>query len=298
MEDVYETDIEELYWIEPFQDHVAIHKKPTTGAGLTKFLFRKDDTCQPVPIIMSATLTTNRSFDHVKQGLGISPDQPLQNKPEELAVSSPFPLEENMLWYLPKDIPAGNDPNHLSFALRSMEDIVKAYHGRSLCLFTSNKNLKAAEDYFKRVLPADIQILSQLNEPKQKIINAMRANSKTVVLGTRSFFTGIDIQGSNLSAVLIDKFPFPMQGDPIVDYLMSQPRGFYKHSLPEGIIAMKQGFGRLNRTATDKGIVGIFDGRLAAASYKNKIFNSFDFNLRTTRDWNEVQTFIDKTLEG
>jgi ATP-dependent DNA helicase DinG len=237
---------------------------------------------------MSATLAANQSFEHIKEDLGI------KEKVNELIVSSPFPLEENMLWYLPDGTPAGSDPGHINFVLREQKKVIELLGGKTLCLYTSNKNLKIAEDYFSGALPKGIQVVSQNKLPKQKIIDIMRNNPNVVVLGTKSLFTGIDIQGPNLSAVLIDKFPFPMIGDPINDTLMDQPRGFHKFSLPEAIIAMKQGFGRLNRTATDRGIVAMYDGRLSTAKYKNKIFNSFDFKIRATKNWNDVVEYLKK----
>ncbi|MGG4438226.1 ATP-dependent DNA helicase [Priestia megaterium] len=299
--EIEDDGIERLYWVQQYRDSVQLHIKPTTGQGLTKHLFYKSAGLnQPVPIIMSATLTTNKSFDHLKEDLGVGPDNqsPSLQKIEELSVTSPFNLDENLLWYLPPDAPAGNDRNHLPFVLKEMEKVVRAYDGRTLCLFTSNRNMDEAEKYFEQVLPKHIQIISQNHMPKQRIIDFMKKNSNTVVIGTRSFFTGVDIQGPNLSAVLLDKFPFPIAGDPIVDYLSAQPRGFHKHSLPEAIIAMKQAFGRLNRTSEDKGVVAIYDGRLSTARYKNKILNSFTFKIQATKDWNRVEDYIAQTLKG
>jgi ATP-dependent DNA helicase DinG len=286
-------DGNDIFWLQPYQESVSIHLKPITGARLTYPLFqRKEDGY--IPIVMSATLAANQSFVHVKEDLGIHEQMAI----EELIVSSPFPLEENILWYLPNDTPAGNDPSHLNFILGEMLKVIEMLEGRTLCLFTSRKNLKEAEIFFNGVLPKHIQVLSQEQLPKQKIIDCMKENPHTVIVGTKSFFTGVDIQGPNLSAVLIDKFPFPMIGDPINDYLMSQPRGFHKFSLPEAIISMRQAFGRLNRTATDKGIVVLYDGRISTARYKNKIFNSFDFKVRATKNWDDVvDYFKDLTIK-
>lgn len=281
-----QDDGDDIFWLEKFQESVAIHVKPTTGKGITEPLFRPDS--ELIPIVMSATLAANRSFDHLKEDLGITG----KSKAEELIVSSPFNLSENLLWYLPPDCPAGNVSEHLPFALTEMTKIIKLLNGKTLCLFTSRKNVLEAERYFSRHLPSNIEILSQENMPKQKIIDAMKKNENAVIIGTRSFFTGVDIQGQNLSAVLIDKIPFPMIGDPVNDTLMSQPRGFDKYSLPEAIITIKQGFGRLNRTSSDKGIVAIFDGRLSTARYKNKIFNSFDFKIQATKSWSKVEEYV------
>jgi ATP-dependent DNA helicase DinG len=282
---------DDIFWLEPLYDMVAVHVKPTTGAGITRQLFRKDGF---VPIVMSATLSANQSFDHLKSDFGI--ENAAQYPTEEIIVTSPFQLEENLLWYLPHEVPAGNEPGHFEFVLQEMKKIIDILEGRTLCLFTSRKNLLLAETYFKRILPKHIHVLSQERIPKHKVIEFMKANDHTLVLGTKSFFTGIDIQGHHLSAVLIDKFPFAMISDPVNDYLASQPRGFHKYSLPEAIISIKQGFGRLNRTTADKGIVAVYDGRLTTANYKNKIFNSFDYKINATRNWDDVLSYVKETL--
>lgn len=285
-----QDDKNDIFWLEKYQDGVSVHAKPTTGAGLTQPLFEKKEDGF-VPIVMSATLSANQSFEHIKCDFGIS-TEPERYPVNELIVSSPFELDKNLLWYLPANTPEGKDSEHLWFVLDEMSKMISALQGRTLCLFTSRKNLLEATAYFNKVLPRSIHLVSQEDMPKQKIIDFMKANDNTVVLGTKSFFTGIDIQGPHLSAVLIDKFPFPMIGDPINDYLMSQPRGFHTYSLPEAVIALKQGFGRLNRTATDRGIVAVYDGRLATATYKNKIFNSFDFKIQATKSWAHVMEYI------
>lgn len=278
---------DDIFWLQKPNETVSIHVKPTTGKGLTGPIFE-----EYVPIVMSATLAANKSFDHVKEDLGIEAG----TKTQELIVNSPFNLTENLLWYLPKDCPAGNEKGHIEVALGEMRKIIEELRGKTLCLFTSKKNLIEAEKYFMKILPPSIRILSQEQTPKQQIIDYMKAHDNTVILGTKSFFTGIDIQGQNLSAVLIDKIPFPMIGDPVNDALMAQPRGFHKYSLPEAIIALKQGFGRGNRTSDDKAIVALFDGRLSTANYKNKIFNSFDFKISATQDWSKLQEYIQSIL--
>lgn len=283
-------DPNDIFWLQQNNESVSIHVKPTTGMGLTSPIFGEET--DYVPIVMSATLAANQSFEHVREDLGITPQMGVQ----ELIVSSPFDLHENVLWYLPKECPAGNEQGHIEFALSEMRKVIEELNGKTLCLFTSRKNLLEAQKYFSRILNPSIRILSQEDIPKQQIIDTMKTFDNAVILGTKSFFTGVDIQGQNLSAVLIDKIPFPMIGDPVNDTLMSQPRGFHKYSLPEAIISIKQGFGRLNRTASDKGIVAIYDGRLSTAKYKNKIFNSFDFKIQATQDWGRVQEYIKSIL--
>lgn len=288
--DENQDDSDFIFWLQPMNDTVSLHAKPLNGARLTKYLF-EDKEEKMIPIVMSATLTANQSFNHIRQDLGIG-DDPTKFPVEELIVTSPFNLTDNLLWYLPSDTPAGNQKDHLPFVLGEMQEVIEELKGRSLCLFTSRKNLIEAKEYFEQSLPKGINLITQEDMPKHKIIEYVKENDHTVLLGTKSFFTGIDIQGHHISAVLIDKLPYPLIGDPVNDYLMNEPRGFHKFSLPEAIIKLKQAFGRLNRTVNDKGIVMVFDGRLSTARYKNKIFNSFDFKVTATQDWEVVESYI------
>jgi ATP-dependent DNA helicase DinG len=287
-----------LLWLEPLSESaVTLRLKPTNAAPITRTLFldhfnseRPPALLDATPIVISATLSVNKRFEHIKGDLGVT------KRVEEITVSSPFDLNKNLLWYLPENMPAGNEAGHLPVVLNEMETIIRTLEGRTLCLFTSNKSLQAAALHFRKMLPRDIEVIAQGELPKQKIIDRIRDYPNSVVLATRSFFTGVDVQGQNISAVLIDKLPFPMIGDPVNDWLMSGPNGFYAFTLPETVISMKQGFGRLNRTTNDRGVVAVFDGRLSTGKYKTHIFNSFDFAVNATRDKGVVKTYLEEIL--
>lgn len=298
-DDSIDDENEIIKWIQLSQTkaEVELITKPTKAKGLTAQIFEdnakayantdmKPPENTPV-IVLSATLTVNGTFEHVQKDLGI-----VENF-DELRVDSPFDLTNNMLWFLPEGMPSGASKEHADAAFKIMEKVATTLGGKTLCLFTSNKNLVAGTNYLRSKLsPLGIEVISQQELPKQKIIKRMKENPNVVIAATRSFFTGVDIQGQNLSAVLVDKIPFPMIGDPVNDHLTSQAHGFWRYSLPEAIITLKQGFGRLNRTATDRGIVAVLDGRLATSQYKNVIFDSFDFQVSATRDWNRVEAFL------
>lgn len=287
---------EVLNWIEDgMSNFVTLRSKPFNAAPITGPIFNGVGNASMegiIPVVLSATLSVNQTFSHLIKDLGI--EIPIT----ELAVGSPFNLTENLLWYLPKDIPAGNDPQHLPAALNEMEKIIRVLNGKTLCLFTSNKAMQAAINHFERILPSSIKVIAQGAMSKKKIIEEMKLNNNVVIIATKSFFTGVDIQGQNLSAVLIDKIPFPMAGDPINDFLMNSERGFWRHTLPETVITMKQGFGRLNRTVDDKGVVAVLDGRLSTQGYKTRIFNSFDFKVTATRDFEQVKTYLEGIIHA
>jgi ATP-dependent DNA helicase DinG len=288
-----------IQWIQTSssQTEIELVSKPTKAKGITENIFADNKTLYgntsmvappntPV-IVLSATLTVGSNFEHIKKDLGITENY------DELTVTSPFDLTSNMLWYLPSDIPAGPSQDHPEAAFRYMSKIGETLGGKTLCLFTSNRNLVAGTNYLRNALAGKgIEVISQQELPKQKIIKRMKENPNVVVTATKSFFTGVDIQGQNLSAVLIDKIPFPMIGDPVNDHLTSKPHGFWRYALPEAIITLKQGFGRLNRTSSDRGIVAVLDGRLSTSNYKNVIFDSFDFDVSATRDWERVEAYL------
>lgn len=276
-----------IFWLQSYGEHsVSLHFKPSMSAPLMAPMLNTDIQ-EFTPIILSATLAVNARFDHLVRDLGV------QQAHNQLVVSSPFDLENNLLWYLPQDTPAGNDKdNHFNFAVNEMVKVIQVLGGRSLCLFTSVKNMTDATNAFRKALPGSIEVIAQNEYPRRQLIEKMKKNPNVVLVGTKSFFTGIDIQGQNLSAVLIDKLPFPMIGDPVNDYLVSLPGGFWTFSIPELVVSLKQAIGRLNRTVYDKGVVAVYDGRLSTANYKLHIFNSFDFKVSATRDWERVETYL------
>lgn len=294
------SDPDWLVWIEDGGPHrgITVKTKPFTSAAITGPIFEADRYKRPLrlmgatPIVISATLSVNGNFRHVQNDLGINT---LIN---ECMVSSPFDLNKNLLWYLPSSVVPGNDPSHVAVTIQEMEKVIRAAEGRTLCLFTSNKSLMAAANHFTKVFDGKYDVLVQGQIPKQTIIDRMKENPNTVIVATKSFFTGVDIQGQNLSAVLLDKLPFPMIGDPVNDYLMSSKHGFNKYTLPETVISIKQAFGRLNRTVDDKGIVAIFDKRLATEDYKVKIFRSFSFDVSATRNFSDIETYLEEILNG
>lgn len=291
---VSEENRKRLIWLEqtPNNSYADIVSKPFDVTELlgsvmtTKTENQKKMIEGAIPIGMSATLTAGGRFDHFKEQIGLKEDT------VECIVNSPFDMTNNMLWYLPKDAPDGNQPGHNIFVLNEMSSFIDELKGRTMCLFTSVRSMNEAARHFESLYKGtDIKVMKQGDYTRKYIVETMRENENVVVVATRSFFTGVDIQGDNLRAVLIDKLPFPMIGDPINEYLMSQPRGFFKYSLPETIITLKQGFGRLIRTANDQGVVSVLDGRLRTKGYRNRIFNSFSFKLNGTTDKEKAITF-------
>lgn len=279
----YQEDKDEedgfLRWLELYKadgkDTVMLVIKPTDMEEHLSPLFELGDAA----VAMSATMVVGGKLDYFASQLGIP-----ESTRRDLIVDTPFDLNKNLTWYLPAGCPEGNRQEHVDFVIPEMHRIAKGLGGKTLCLFTSNRNMREAKDYFTRHAIEGVTVMSQDEYQRERIVSEMRKNENIVILATKSFFTGVDIQGRNLSAVLIDKIPFPMTGDPINEHLANLPKGFFRHTLPEAIITLKQAVGRLNRTETDEGIIAVMDGRLSTKKYKGRIFNSFGFQINGVRD--------------
>lgn len=273
-----------LRWFELYRaneiDTVMLVIKPTDMSDHLDALF----SVGKAAVAMSATMVVGGTLDYFANQLGV-PD----GTRRDIIVDTPFDLNKNLTWYLPAGCPDGNRMEHVDFVIPEMHRIAKGLEGRTLCLFTSNRNMKRAKEYFTSHKIPGVTLLTQDDHQRERIVDEIRTNEHVVILATKSFFTGVDIQGRNLSAVLIDKIPFPMTGDPINEHLANKPSGFFRHMLPEAIITLKQAVGRLNRTETDEGIVAVMDGRLSTKQYKHRIFNSFGFKINGIRDGEALQ---------
>lgn len=277
-----------ISWIEPKSGandvpDCQIICKPFDPSGEIEELFSRFDG----GVIMSATMAVGGDLDYFANQLGVPEDLRI-----DFITETPFDLSNNLVWYLPAGHPEGTERTHADMTVTEMYKVASVLQGRTLCLFTSNRNLQLATDYFKNHPIPNVRVMSQKNFQKERIIEDMRTNEDIIVLATRSFFTGVDIQGRALSAVLIDKIPFPMTGDPLNSFLSDQHNGFNRFMLPESIITMKQAVGRLNRTETDRGLVAVFDGRLRTKNYKQRIFKSFGFTVRGMSNFEDVEAFL------
>lgn len=224
--------------------------------------------------LTSATISVANKFDHIKNRLGI--DHAL-----ELNVDSPFNYRENCLLYVPKpatapDPSAGNPDYHYQIA-PMIEEILLKTDGRAFVLFTSYRGMNAVYDLLADRLRW--QILRQGDAPRSVLVDRFKADKHSVLFGTKTFWEGISIEGEALSAVIIDKLPFSVPSDPVEKAIASavERRGgkpFFEISLPEAVLSIKQGFGRLIRTRKDRGIVAILDKRIRTKGYGRTFLNS------------------------
>lgn len=283
-----------VIWIEDNEKFLSISRKTVdVGDSMVRDYFSSEDiSC----LLTSATMSVGGDFSYIKEQLGL--DKISSGRVLEYIGKSPFDLTEQQLWYLPKDCIDGNKQGFDESLPRHVLEIVMATGGGALCLFTSIRNMNNCYWELKRKLPGGIKILKQGDMPRTRLLEQFKEDSDSVLLATKSFFTGIDVQGDALRCVIIDKFPFPQPTDPIQQKLKERDNSFYKYSIPEMVISLKQAVGRGVRTVDDKSVIAILDGRMATARYKSKINNSFNYKKTGTRDLSDLTEFCGKYVES
>jgi ATP-dependent DNA helicase DinG len=228
----------------------------------------------PSVIVTSATLTTSGSFDHARRELGV-------RDARELVVESPFDFEKQALLVVPEGLPSPQEPVFAEVVADTVARVVELAEGRTLGLFTSYRNLNAA---YERLTGCGYRVLRQGDAPRTQLIETFRKDVRSVLLGTESFWAGVDVPGESLSCVVIDRLPFPPPDDPVLDAVSERdPDWFQQFSLPRAIIAFKQGFGRLIRSQLDRGVVVVLDERLVTKRYGRKFLGSLPFTLKSRR---------------
>ena len=211
-----------------------------------------------------------------------------------LLLPSPFDFKQQALLYLPRDMPDPYAPNYYEVLLSKALPVIEACGGRAFFLFTSHRALRfVAERLYNNL---QYPLLVQGDEAKPLLLARFRQLGNAVLLGTATFWEGVDVKGEALSCVIIDKLPFASPSDPVVQgkmaYLTSQGlSAFDELTLPAAVLALKQGVGRLIRDVTDKGVLVIADSRLPARNYGRQVFESLP-QLRKTRSEQVVLDFI------
>jgi ATP-dependent DNA helicase DinG len=189
-----------------------------------------------------------------------------------LRFESPFDYERQALLYLPRGLPQPSDPGFTAAVIATAQPLLQAAGGGAFLLFTSHRALRAAALMLERELPPQWPLLVQGRAPREQLLRRFRASGRAVLLGTASFWEGVDVQGQALRLVLIDRLPFASPEDPIVrariEHLQSQGASPFKdYQLPEAVLALKQGVGRLIRSEQDRGVVVVCDPRLSERGY-------------------------------
>ncbi len=236
-------------------------------------------------IMTSATLTTSMSFDFIKQRLNLRGF-------DELIVSSPFDYQRQSALFTDSKIPPPTkEEDFFRHSAESISKLICASKGRALVLFASYKHLR----HVSEMLALPYPLASQGDMPNSKLLQWFIDTPDSVLLATQSFWQGIDVKGDKLSLLIIAKIPFASPGDPVYDARCRRlgDRWFSDLALPAAILSIRQGFGRLIRSASDRGVVAILDSRLYNSSYGSKVLSSLP-KMTTLDSIIEVEDFLNK----
>jgi DNA polymerase-3 subunit epsilon/ATP-dependent DNA helicase DinG len=260
---VFKPDSGTIYWADLNADRrrVSVHAAPLAiGPLVERHLWNEKDSI----VLTSATLTTAGEFDYLKSRLHAQ-------TADELALGSPFDYESSTLLYLVNDIPEPGDRLAYQQGVeRGLVGLARATHGRMLVLFTSNDQLRRTARAIGDGLAQNGITLYEQDEgvSRHALLESFRADPQAVLLGTRSFWEGVDVPGEALSVVVMVRLPFDVPTDPIVSARAETYESpFDQYSLPEAILRFRQGFGRLIRTKSDRGAVVILDRRILTKRY-------------------------------
>jgi ATP-dependent DNA helicase DinG len=250
----------------------------------------------PTALFTSATLTVSGAFAFTRQRLGLRADEV-----DELAVASPFDYAKQAMLYVPRDLPEPTlDGDAFSAAAAARIALLLAItSGRAFCLFTSHRALRDATARLTAMKLA-WPLLVQGSEPRASLVSRFRATPNAVLLGTGSFWEGIDVPGDALSLVVIDRLPFAPPTDPLVAARMqhvveSGGEPFDEVQLPDAAISLKQGFGRLIRRRDDRGIVAVLDPRIVTRGYGRVFVATLPPNLPRTSAIEQVRRWWSAT---
>ncbi len=269
-----------VYWLERRGRGVFLRASPIDVSGLLQDkLFEK----VPTVVLTSATLSSAGNFNFIRERLGL-------DQADEMIAESIFDFENQAVLYLPPQMPDPRSPQWASAAAAEVIKIVNATEGRAFVLSTS---LSGMNDLFERVAPEiDYPCFVQGSASKGALLKKFRGTPNAVLFATASFWQGVDVRGEQLSCVIIDKLPFAVPSDPVVAarqrYIEDQGgSSFHEYSVPQAIISLKQGLGRLIRSTTDRGVLAVLDPRLRTKMYGQTFLQSLP-PCRVTSDVDEL----------
>ncbi len=277
-----------VYWLEKRGRGAFLRASPIDVSGLLEDkLFEKTETV----VLTSATLSTNNSFNFVKERLGLDAEQT-----DDFIAPSSFDYTKQAILYLPQRMPEPRAPEFNDAAANEIVKLLEITQGRAFVLATSNASMRAL---YERVAAAvDFPCFVQGTTSKTGILDRFRKTSNAVLFATASFWQGVDVRGEQLSCVIIDKLPFAVPTDPIVAarqrFIDAERPGksFAEYSVPQAVIALKQGVGRLIRSTSDRGVLAILDPRLTTKGYGKMFLDSLP-KAKTTRHLSDVQAFFE-----
>ena len=279
-----ETPEDHIHWFETHRRSFSLHLTPLSIADY----FQKQMLgISAAWIFTSATLAVGKSFSHFTDRLGLQEVSTAQWE-------SPFDYAEQALFYVPKGLSEPNSPAYTQSVIKAALPVLAASQGRAFLLFTSYRALSEAATLLNE--QTDYPLFVQGDAPRDTLLKRFRSTAHAVLLGTSSFWEGVDVRGEALSCVIIDKLPFASPGDPVLKARIDAMRklginAFMEYQLPDAVIALKQGAGRLIRDVHDRGVLMICDPRILNKPYGRLFLDSLP-PMSRTRDPEQVEEFF------
>jgi len=264
-----------VYWASAERTGVQLRGAP---AEIDHVLQRQLGRGAPL-VFTSATMSISGRLDHMRERLGLD-----ELRVDELVVPSPFDYASQAMLYIARDLPDPREPSFGPQSWQRIEELLAITEGRAFVLFTSHRALRAAAQRLQRL---DYPLFVQGRQPRAALLEQFRRTERAVLLGTGSFWDGVDVPGDALSLVIIDKLPFGVPTDPLTAARMRkiEERGggaFRDYLLPQAALALKQGFGRLIRRRDVRGIVAVLDNRMVTKTYGRVFVDTLPAGVRRT----------------
>jgi ATP-dependent DNA helicase DinG len=279
------SDTATVYWVEARGRGLYLQATPiNVSEVLSARLF---DQVESV-ILTSATLAVAGGFEYTQTRLGL-PHARTQ------CIESQYDYASQVVLYVPRHLPDPRQPDFARLAGEVVEQVLEASRGRAFVLFTSYQQMRQVHELVKNRL--DYPLLLQGDAPRTALIEAFRSTPGAVLFGTSSFWQGIDVQGEQLSCVIIDRLPFAVPSDPVTAARVEAIRqaggnAFYDYQVPQAALALKQGFGRLIRGTSDRGALVLLDNRIIKLPYGRIFFDSLP-PYKLTAKLEDIQKFFD-----
>jgi ATP-dependent DNA helicase DinG len=273
-----------IHWYETHTRSFTLNLTPMDVAKL----FQAQVKARPCGwVFTSATLAVGDSFEHFTSQLGI--EEAITHRWD-----SPFDYQHQAVLYVPEGMPDPNSPGYTAAVVEQALPVLEASGGRAFMLFTSHRALKQAAELISERI--SYPLLVQGDAPRTRLLEQFRELGNAVLLGTGSFWEGVDVRGEALSCVIIDKLPFASPGDPVLQARIDAMREaggnpFMEYQLPQAVITLKQGVGRLIRDVNDRGVLVLCDPRLGSKSYGRIFIDSLP-PMSKTRKLEVVQRFF------
>lgn len=282
-----ETEMRDhVRWIEVYHQALQLHATPLTIAEI----FQKQMNASPRAwIFTSATLSVKKDFSHYNQEMGLATAQ-------TACWDSPFNFAEQALLYVPMDLPEPHHRLYIDQVVQAALPVLRASRGRAFFLCTSLRAMQRVHELLLQADEFDFPLLLQGQGSRSFLLDRFRSLDHAVLIGSQSFWEGVDVRGDALSLVIIDKLPFASPDDPVlsarIEKMNNEGRNaFMEYQLPRTVINLKQGAGRLIRDETDRGVLMICDPRLITKAYGKQIWQSLP-PMKRTRELAEVEQFF------